>query len=742
MADPGDSSVQLAVGPTPIRGASAPSAIDAGRSELHSIVAAGGKPAAKATRSMLSVGRVVSGVRRTWWYALPIAVVAALAGYVGTKRVLGPPAYTARTQLHVAQNRPMILFDTPEGRTDFSTYQRGQIAMLRSRRVLEHAINKLADKRLKSIDSNPDPVTWLETALQADFSLAPEHLRITLKGANPDELLLILNAVRESYLSICVNTEQTVRNERLTELKEMRVEHTRLRDEKRAEMFTLAEKETKTRDPNMVKALRDDSYVLKQQLINLLRGVRASVKQAKVTTASPAGLQHQPAPQESPTDRLQELFDRDPTLAAESAKLAAIEDYLKNRRSTLVRYEQDDDYQAKLTEGAQIEKRIEERKRAITQSATRIPDAPGNLFPADPADFRLRVQQMEEYATELEKQIRDEATTAERLTNALLRVEALREEMTREDARVKALTERIDGLEVEQKAPERTTLLEEAVIAQAPSPDKQFQMAVGAAGGAFVAVFLAAGVLSAFRNRVESVKDLAGIARVVGTIPVVSQAARETLIPPPAATDLDQFHRLADAVDTTRCLVLPRSGPKGYVLLVTSACSGDGKTTVSGQLAGRLARCGYRTLLVDANVRRPGTAAYLPADQVAGYSDVLCGVASFDEAVVAGPVPKLHLLTAGQTDPYTVNDHLDRNLSSLLGLLRDRYDVVVIDGPPVLAAPEAVITARWVNGVLFTARCHASRVSDLQAAVDRVKAVGAPVSGVVLTAASPSSQPL
>jgi polysaccharide biosynthesis transport protein len=750
MAEVSDSQVNLCAVPADSRASAIYSRPDLlrGANAAPATLGSTNMLAKKVLVGPLSARRVLVGIRHYWILAVLLAFVSAILAFHVVSTLLGAPTFTVRTQLHVAQNKPVILYDTPDGRTDFSTYQRGQVAMLKSRRVLQSAINRLADKNLPLLENNPDALAWLETAVQADFALAPEHLRITLKGSKPDELILVLDAVRESYLSICVNAEQARRKERMTDLTGLLDGSTKLRDQRLEEISALAEKEASTRDPNMVKATRDDVYLTTQQLHSHLRGVQATIDQTKVLSAAPTApevrLPLKPTADEPTLERLQEAFDRDPALTSESAKLTVLDDYLRDRRLTLVRYQQDDGYREKLAERAELETRVEERKQAITRnlrSAGRPTDSIampiGTAVGTSGEDL---IKKMEGYAGQLKEQIREHEERTERLTRAHLKIEAIRVQATREDARVAEIARQIDTLEAEQKAPDRTTLLEEAVISQVPSPDKQFKMALGAAGGGGVAAFVLVGVLAALRYRVESLTDVAGIAPVLGILPRVGQVAREALTPPVSENDLNQFHLMCDAVDVIRCLALPKSGPHGYVLLVTSGMAGDGKSTVSGLLAGRLARCGYRTLLVDANVRHPGAAAYLPTERTIGYGDVVCGLADLESAVQPGPVDGLDLLTAGQSDVYTTNAYLDSRLPELLNELRRRYDVVVVDGPPVLSAPEAVVIARWVNGVLFAARRHVSRVNDLREAVARVTAVSASVCGIVLSEMEPTAQ--
>src|SRR5262249_36849528 len=115
--------------------------------------------------------------------------------------------------------RPFLLHAAQDGRLDFATYQRTQAAMITSRLVISAA---LADPRVSDlgvVQRHANPVAWLEKAIKADYSIAPELLSISLSGENPDELVLLVNAVREAYLKEIVNREQNELNTRLDRLK-------------------------------------------------------------------------------------------------------------------------------------------------------------------------------------------------------------------------------------------------------------------------------------------------------------------------------------------------------------------------------------------------------------------------------------------------------------------------------------------------------------------------------------------
>src|SRR5262249_48875953 len=100
-------------------------------------------------------------------------------------------------------------------------YQRTQMAFVKNRHVLNAALREPKVQELEIIKSQVNPVAWLEGQIKVDFSMAPEFMRISLSGPDPDELAPIVDAVREAYLSEIVKTEHNQRLDRLALLKEV-----------------------------------------------------------------------------------------------------------------------------------------------------------------------------------------------------------------------------------------------------------------------------------------------------------------------------------------------------------------------------------------------------------------------------------------------------------------------------------------------------------------------------------------
>jgi capsular exopolysaccharide synthesis family protein len=168
-------------------------------------------------------------------------------------------------------------------------------------------------------------------------------------------------------------------------------------------------------------------------------------------------------------------------------------------------------------------------------------------------------------------------------------------------------------------------------------------------------------------------------------------------------------------------------------VLITSATGGEGKTTLAAQLAGRCANAGLMTLLIDADLRRPSLGDLLEVPEGPGFVDVLTGEVAPEAAmVVIGNAGGFHLLPAGTLgqDPSRLL-HGER-LGKLIAQFRETFDIVIIDAPPVLAVPDALLLGRWTEGAILAVRHDTSRFPLVERANKRLASVGVPVLGAVV----------
>jgi len=154
-------------------------------------------------------------------------------------------------------------------------------------------------------------------------------------------------------------------------------------------------------------------------------------------------------------------------------------------------------------------------------------------------------------------------------------------------------------------------------------------------------------------------------------------------------------------------LLLSQADHPPQVILVTSALPREGKTTAAANLAVTLAQLGDRTLLVDADLRKPGIGRLLSlgSGKYAGLSSYLAGVSSLDLVTIQHPaIPNLSAIPTGPLPPNPADLLSSHKLTEAIAELRTKFKFIVIDSPPIMAATDAVILSVKADGVLLVVR--------------------------------------
>jgi capsular exopolysaccharide synthesis family protein len=173
------------------------------------------------------------------------------------------------------------------------------------------------------------------------------------------------------------------------------------------------------------------------------------------------------------------------------------------------------------------------------------------------------------------------------------------------------------------------------------------------------------------------------------------------------------------------------SGP--FALAVTSAEAGEGKSTIALNLALACADSGVRTLLVDADLRKPTIADRLGLDNTVGLSTVLAGRSAHEESIQSGGRRLgLDVLPSGPIPPNPAELLGSPAMSALLENLLRHYDVVLLDTPPVLPVADAALLSRQVSGAIVVVRLNQTRKASIGKAEEALNLVGAKVLGIVL----------
>ena len=189
----------------------------------------------------------------------------------------------------------------------------------------------------------------------------------------------------------------------------------------------------------------------------------------------------------------------------------------------------------------------------------------------------------------------------------------------------------------------------------------------------------------------------------------------------------------AEAIRSCRTSIFfELSGTGGKVMQVTSPLPGDGKSTIAGNLACSIAQSGKKVLAIDCDLRRPQlTDNFAFADQL-GLTNVLNGDCEPHEACHQSPISSLHVMPSGPIPANPAEALTLPDMHDLIALLRERYDFIIIDTPPLLVVTDPSITAGMVDGVVLALRVRRKSRPNARESINILQAVGARVLGVVI----------
>lgn len=273
------------------------------------------------------------------------------------------------------------------------------------------------------------------------------------------------------------------------------------------------------------------------------------------------------------------------------------------------------------------------------------------------------------------------------------------------------------------------TILDNAVVPRAPvSPDIVRNMILALVLG----VALAGGLalvreifVDQFR-RTEDIDERLGLP-VFGLTPYVKSEDIDQ-------QEVNQFSSLMEAYASIRSTIdfaVPRDGA---VVQLTSSQGSEGKSTTALILAELFARLGRKTLLIDADLRKPSIVKLLDVESPdAGVAEVLLGHAQLEDALIEGVHENLHILSVAGIPPNPVELVSSRRFRDFIAKQREEYSLVLIDSSPVLGLADAPQIAQVVDGTIFVIEANRTSFSQAKTALKRLQSVGANVIGGILT---------
>jgi capsular exopolysaccharide synthesis family protein len=623
----------------------------------------------------------------------------------------------------------------------FPAYRSTQVSLLHSPRVLQAALLRPGVADLDEIRRSSNPLAWLEKEVRADDSRDSEILALSLAGSNPDDLAVLLNAVIDGYIQETVQQKSALRQEQIKQLQQSYDKYEQIVRQKREEVRR-REKTSPDSEPAPDHPLPVEEHPVKER--QELRRVQSELKSARLELAAAEQKLKAAAAGAVPEAAIEEYLKEDPVARQHQARLAEIEAKIEEieRLAAPAVVEQ-------LLERPRQERDAERdalsvcRKEARARLAARY----GTVNVADVQASRDRLRERVAQLTDQERILLSrqiETLNPPRAGPGLPQpahqgpadLVALRAEFDRATVALQKLGERLELLKAEPLTPP-ATVVQPAVPPQTRETVRSLSLAFSTACTSFFLVAFAL-VGREFRSqKVYALEDVSGSGiGVIGALPALPKGTLQVATTPDNEGDRAGQGPLMEAVDMLRAQLLRVADSTGLrVIMVTSALSGEGKTSLAGHLAASLARGWRKTLLVDGDLRHPQIHQQFEVALDPGFSEVLRGETELDDAIRSTPLSRLWLLPAGQQDSYAVQALAQAETQRLFESLKEQYDFIVVDSSPILPVADALSLGQHVDAVLFSVLTRRSRMPAVRSAHGRLAALGIRVLGTVVQGA-------
>jgi capsular exopolysaccharide synthesis family protein len=672
---------------------------------------------------------LLKALQRRWLLATALALLLAPAAGAAAWLLLSAK-YTAFAQLHLASVPPWVVAknaDTPEGRSEFATFQKTQAMRIKGRLVLTTALAREDVKRLGIVQEQNDPVTWLEDELKVEYQDGSEIMTVSLAGTEPQEQLTLVQAVVKSYEEQVVNAERDRRAQRVKELdriyadsdKQLRLDKEELR--KMVDTHGTSDKEVLTQQ--QIGLMTDLTEIKKQhaqtrfERMNAERRLLALKGQEKAIKDGPG-----PATEAE----VGTMLENDTVAKGHQVRLDKLKQIIREYERAGTRSDEPTLVRAReMIEEAQ--KGLEERKAALLADVGKRAGARAKAeYDAAVVQLQTEVESLAAQEKALETEANGLAGKAKTIGTSSTELEMLRAKIDREKKYADKVWDDVELLKAEVKSPPRVTLLQEAAL-QKKDIKRQVIAAAAAPLAVLVLVALGVGLLEFRARRIHSAEEVAlglGI-RVVGAVPQLRRQA-----------DANQQEGVVESIDAIRTLLLHDANVEAArVVMVTSAAPGEGKTTLACSLADSLARAGRKTLLIDCDLRTPAAHQMFELPLQPGFSEILLGEIDAADAIQATPVPGLALVTAGQWDREVLRALAREGTQEIFEKLKEEYEFLIVDSHPVLAATDSLLLGQHVDAVLLSILRDVSRSPHVYTAAQRLATLNVRILGAVVNGA-------
>jgi len=657
-------------------------------------------------------------VWRSRWLMLVGVAGALMAGFVYLRTAT--PIYTSASKLYVQQNIPPFPQAEQAGPYRYNLYT--QAARLRSTPILSAALNVPGLRAMQTFAGTDNPLGYLEHHVEVAVGKNDDVITISLGCPYPVEAAEIVNGIVATFMTDHEENKRKTWTDALDALeKQIELKGHELK-KKREELARMKKANTQ------LATELDQGGIVTRQLQNWSAEVDAAGRETINAATFYQGVQSRAV------DAVElRLYvyppglpgSIDPSTGQRVALMDSLFQLQLKRRSLL---------NGDLTTHHPQVRAFDDEMQQIRM---RVAELDNEFVRTQLASARQRYDDAKKKEQETTRKYEDLNRQAAELNVQLVDYRLLESETEQLAQDLNTMQQRIDRMVLadEQKfEPLKIGILESARPAASPSePQKSKTLALALALG-----LLFGGGLAVVRDwldqtlrSADEISATLGLS-VLGIVPAMSR--REQVQVRGRKVFLQPDSQSAEAFRTVRTAVF-FGAPKerARTLLVTSPAPGDGKSTVVSNLAIAMAQAGQRTIIVDADFRKPLQHLLFGVNHSdRGIGAVLAGKVKLSKAVQPTQVKGLYLLVAGTGMANPAEVLSSTQFAKLLQCLAEAFDRVIVDAPPVTVVTDSQILGALCDRTILVLQADKSTRKISQRAIDALLSVGARLLGVVV----------
>jgi len=634
--------------------------------------------------------------RRRWTVLVFLLAAVAVAGIYLKKAT---PLYTSTSRLYVEQEGPRIITDNQGVMTQSKNYLFTQCELLKSTPILATAVERPGIRDLPALANSTNPVSLLKGSLHVRLGPKDDIIDVLVDSPSAEDSAQLVNAVVDAYIDY----------------------HSKRKRSTAAEVLRILQAEKVRRDKELADRNRGVLEFKKANGVLSFEDDNVNVVTRRLHTLSTALTEAQ-------------LGSADAWAAFETAQ-------------AVVKVKGGDD--AELVIGA-VDGELGNRLRDAQQKMVELRSSFTDEHPLVKAgkeqvellqrQYVAQVQDRLNIARKREERIQalfsDEQVIAEKVNIAAATYQMLLTEVKQAEDAVDLLNKRIQELNVtEDVGALNISVLETGRVEGVPtSPNLGSALGVALVLGlvfGFGAALLHDRVDQSIRS-LDEIPALSG-SRVLGVVPSAPGSPMPELLG--QQIHIEPRSSAAEAYRAIRTAVFfgVRDG-RGKILVVTSAVPGEGKSTLASNLAIAMAQSGQRTLVVDADFRKPTQHRIFQTHNESGLADVLQGTLQVDDAVQHTTLGNLDVLPCGPVPSNPSELFHSTAFGDILLHLGKSYDRILIDSQAVVPVADARVLAAMCDATILVLRAGKCTRTQVKQACGYLHAVGARLLGVVINA--------